>query len=548
MPDEATHDGTFGNDTLGGGARADVFVFGPDHGNDVITDFTNGEDVIDLSAFSTIADFSDLTITSDENGVTIDLGAHGGGTILLQGVAIADLDAEDFRFHADQAEPLLDGGGTSGDDVLEADDDGDRLDGGAGDDILTGGAGADILLGREGDDRLHGGAGNDVLEAGAGDDWLHGGEGADDVWGGAGDDILHGGAGDDALEGHGGDDRLHGGAGDDELYGGEGADVLDGGADNDTLSGEAGNDTFVFAAGHGNDTITDFTDGGDLIDLTAIAGISGFEDLTITADGDDAVIDLTAHGGGTIRLENFAVSDLDAADFVFAEGESGTGSEEEEGSAESNEPDAPEDAYASGTGGNDRFLGSDEEDRYDGAGGHDTIFGNGGDDALRGGEGQDSILGEDGDDVLHGDAGNDWLVGGDGSDELHGGAGNDRLVAGSGDDRAYGGEDDDSLNGGRGHDILDGGAGADTFVFEADHGNDTIRDFTDGEDAIDLTMIAGISGFEDLTITADGSAAVIDLTAHGGGTIRLESFAASNLDAEDFRFYEPPADAGADGL
>ena len=233
---------------------------------------------------------------------------------------------------------------------------------------------------------------------------------------------------------------------------------------------------------------------------------------------------------------------------MFAEGESGTGSEEEEGSAESNEPDAPEDAYASGTGGNDRFLGSDEEDRYDGAGGHDTIFGRGGDDALRGGEGQDSILGEDGDDVLHGDAGNDWLVGGDGSDELHGGAGNDRLVAGSGDDRAYGGEDDDSLNGGRGHDILDGGAGADTFVFEADHGNDTIRDFTDGEDAIDLTMIAGISGFEDLTITADGSAAVIDLTAHGGGTIRLESFAASNLDAEDFQFYEPPADAGADGL
>ena len=61
-------------------------------------------------------------------------------------------------------------------------------------------------------------------------------------------------------------------------------------------------------------------------------------------------------------------------------------------------------------------------------------------------------------------------------------------------------------------------------------------------------MIAGISGFEDLTITADGSAAVIDLTAHGGGTIRLESFAASNLDAEDFQFYEPPADAGADGL
>ena len=157
MPDEATHDGTSGNDTLTGAAGADAFVFGPDHGNDVIADFTNGEDVIDLSAFSTIADFSDLTITSDENAVTIHLGAHGGGTILLQGFTIADLDAEDFRFRAVQADPVLDGGGTAGDDVLEADDDGDRLDGGAGDDTLTGGEGADILLGREGDDTLRGG-------------------------------------------------------------------------------------------------------------------------------------------------------------------------------------------------------------------------------------------------------------------------------------------------------------------------------------------------------------------------------------------------------
>ena len=106
MPDETTHDGASGNDTLRGGAGSDVFVFGPDHGNDVITDFTNGEDVIDLSAFSTIADFSDLIITSDENGVTIDLGAHGGGTILLKYIDPSDLDAEDFQFY----EPPADAG------------------------------------------------------------------------------------------------------------------------------------------------------------------------------------------------------------------------------------------------------------------------------------------------------------------------------------------------------------------------------------------------------------------------------------------------------
>ena len=73
------------------------------------------------------------------------------------------------------------------------------------------------------------------------------------------------------------------------------------------------------AAGHGNDTITDFTDGEDAIDLTAIAGIAGFEDLTITQEGNNAVIDLTAQDGVSITLKNFDVADLDAADFVFQE-------------------------------------------------------------------------------------------------------------------------------------------------------------------------------------------------------------------------------------
>ena len=254
MPDETTHDGTSGNDTLTGGAGADAFIFGPDHGNDVITDFTNGEDVIDLSAFSTISNFSDLTITSDENGVAIDLGVHGGGTILLQGVAFADLGAENFRFRAVQADPVLDGGGTSGNDVLEADDDGDRLDGGAGDDQLHGGAGADMLLGAAGDDRLFGRAGNDVLEAGAGDDWLHGGQGDDEVGGSYGDDRLYGGEGDDTLYGGEGNDTLTGGTGDDTLDGGAGDDWI---AGDDPLYGGEGDDTLVYVPGHGNDTITD---------------------------------------------------------------------------------------------------------------------------------------------------------------------------------------------------------------------------------------------------------------------------------------------------
>ena len=48
-----------------------------------------------------------LTITAGDDGGTIDLTAHGGGTILLEGVEVVDLDAEDFQFAP--AEPPADG-------------------------------------------------------------------------------------------------------------------------------------------------------------------------------------------------------------------------------------------------------------------------------------------------------------------------------------------------------------------------------------------------------------------------------------------------------
>ena len=332
MTEETAHDGASGDDTLTGGAGADTFVFDPNHGNDVVTDFTDGEDLIDLSAFSTISGFSDLTVTSDENGVIIDLTAHGGGTILLQGFDIDDLSAEDFQFRVNQTIE-----GDEGDNTLTGNTGDDRLFGHEGADTIHGGAGDDGLWGHAGDDVLYGGAGNDHLygdavrdPADTGNDTLYGGAGDDAMWGHAGDDVLDGGEGDDRIYGdasrdgeyqgvYTGNDTLDGGEGADTMWGGAGDDVLHGGADDDTLIGDEGADTFVFAAGHGNDRIRDFTDGEDLIDLTQLSGIAGFDDLTITADGSAAVIDLTAHGGGTIRLENFDVADLDAEDFVLAE-------------------------------------------------------------------------------------------------------------------------------------------------------------------------------------------------------------------------------------
>ena len=98
-----------------------------------------------------------------------------------------------------------------------------------------------------------------------------------------------------------------------------GDDPLGGDTGTDQLQGSEGEDTFVIQAGQTLTTIYDFTDGDDLIDLSNISGITGFSDLTITADGDDAVIDLSSQGAGSVRLKNVDVADLDADDFVFAD-------------------------------------------------------------------------------------------------------------------------------------------------------------------------------------------------------------------------------------
>ena len=208
--------------------------------------------------------------------------------------------------------------GTAGADTLAGRDGNDVLTGGLGADALSGGLGHDTLVGDDGDatvnnadegnDLLYGGSGDDLLYGDGGNDALYGDDGASDPL--AGNDLLYGGRGDDLLFGDGGDDALYGNAGN---------DTLDGGAGTDTLSGGAGADTFVFAAGHGADTITDFfPEEGDRIDLSAFADLGGLASLTLTAAGSDTVLDLSAHGGGTVRLQGIAAADLLAGeDFVW---------------------------------------------------------------------------------------------------------------------------------------------------------------------------------------------------------------------------------------
>ena len=73
---------------------------------------------------------------------------------------------------------------------------------------------------------------------------------------------------------------------------------------------------FVFRGANGNDRVVDFTDGEDLLDLSAY-DLSGYSDVNAHQEDNHVRIDLSAHDGGTIMLHNFALADLDAGDFLF---------------------------------------------------------------------------------------------------------------------------------------------------------------------------------------------------------------------------------------
>ena len=380
---------------------------------------------------------------------------------------------------AENTEPFE---GTEASEVIVGTERGDRIRARGGDDLVMGSAGEDDLRGDQGNDVIFGGSGDDAVRGNQGDDVIFGGSGDDTVRGGQGDDVIFGGSGGDTVRGGRGDDVLFGGSGDDTLTGGSGAD------------------TFVFYPNDGNDEITDFDVNEDTIDLTGFGANIEFSQLTFTAteDGSGTIIDLAAFGGGQITVHGVNPDEFTEDMFNLPDG----------------------------------ATSADQGNGY--------ILGTTGNDVVIVGEGDSVIATFQGDDVVIGGEGRDAISGGEGNDWLQGNEGDDTIFGNRGDDVIFGGEGDDRLEGGAGRNFLHGGAGADTFVFGPSAGDNTIADFTDGEDLIDLSAITGISGFDDLPITADGNAAVIDLTQYGGGTIRLENVDVADLEAADFLFYESP--------
>lgn len=184
------------------------------------------------------------------------------------------------------------GEGNALDNTLTGDTGADVLLGHAGADIIYGHNGHDTLFGNDGKDRLFGGNGNDYLKGHAANDSLTGAKGNDTLLGNDGKDRLYGGNDDDVLKGGNGKDRLYGSSGDDTLTGGSGRDKLSGGS---------GADTFIFntLADSGDlrataDRITDFESGIDTIDLSSLSNST----LTLNTTGP-----LSGSGSAEIALD-----------------------------------------------------------------------------------------------------------------------------------------------------------------------------------------------------------------------------------------------------
>lgn len=336
-PGHGDLDGGAGDDTLTGGLGADAFAISPTSGNDVITDFVAGPGMFDHLAVKGLQP-EDLRFEDTPDGVLISWDTSAGsGSVLLQGVAKADLAQDDFMFTDDRH--LINETTITADSVtaqhFETDEGGDlSAPGAAGNDrgqfqrVVDGEYRVkfdadraetfkateknDLYFGLGGDDRLYGGAGDDHLAGDAGNDVLDGGAGGDDLRGGTGDDTLYG--GDEA-------DNLMGEAGNDTLFAGAGHDMVDGGTGNDFLNGGDGADAFVVFHGSGDDVVTGGFDAGPgAFDHIAFTDILPGE-VTVT---DSASTHGDAHAGvlvswsdGSIFVEGIAKSDMAQDDFMF---------------------------------------------------------------------------------------------------------------------------------------------------------------------------------------------------------------------------------------
>lgn len=358
-------DGGGGADTLQGGGGGDTYIYGPGSGNDVVSESsTSGTDAVkfiglNLTDLALSRSGSNAIVTIISSGETLTItGQFGSGGV--EQFVFADTTVWD-RNQISAGFWIV---GTSSGETLTGTSGNDTIDGAGGNDTVRGSSGSDTYVYRSAD-------GTDYIDDESGSNaeidtvWLmdlmpsditltrsgmHAvvtvtGTGQtitfdEQYWSATAnwgldqirfsDDTLwnrdqimqnvwwYGTGGNDSISGWASFDNINGGAGNDTINGNAGIDRLDGGANNDTIAGGTESDTFIFRAGFGNDTITDFVAGASTDDVIEFHdGI--FADFTAvmaaaSASGSDTII---TDGSNTITLQNVALASLHQDDFRF---------------------------------------------------------------------------------------------------------------------------------------------------------------------------------------------------------------------------------------
>src|SRR5581483_11785354 len=220
-------------------------------------------------------------------------------------------------------------------------------------DLMLAGASDINGTGNDLDNSLTGNTGDNTLTGGLGDDTLDGGAGIDTMFGGFGDDTYFVNSIDDSVienanegtdtvyssvsyaldvnvenltliesaevngTGNAGNNVLVGNAGNNLLSGGGGDDTLDGSLGDDVLTGGSDNDRFVFHAGFGNDTITDFAAGAGTDDVIEFHDglFNDFSAVQAASTQVGSDVRIAVDTADTIILKNVSISELHQDDF-----------------------------------------------------------------------------------------------------------------------------------------------------------------------------------------------------------------------------------------
>ncbi len=225
----------------------------------------------------------------------------------------------------------------------------------------------------------------------------------------------------------------------DELTGNGNANILRGGKGNDILAGGAGSDTYLFGSGDGTDTITD--DGGTIVFLQGTGNdyAGATYEFTRSDAGSGDAVTLTVRGSADNIINTIEFTSYPSAGFDFY--------------TRSGSTDSP--IAATSLVVPDKLIAGSEESPFLATVATDGFTGSGDNDWVS----YENLAGV----IIDLSARTDLatinnLIGSDGVDELTGN-GNANI-----------------LRGGKGDDILAGGADADTYLFGAGDGTDTITD------------------------------------------------------------------------